>query len=96
MGKKHQRFVSIPEAIKEVKNTLLLQSELKQREEIMPVLNRLEEFEIRKGTIKTHPLDFVRRNGLWIKFRGSEKFYFGADLVELLIDRLSSKKALLR
>jgi len=92
MDKKHHKFVSILEAVKEVKNTLLMQSELKQREEIMPLLNRLEEFEIRKGTIKIHPLDFVKRNGLWIRFRGSENFYFGSDLVELLIDRLSLKQ----
>ena len=68
-----------------------MQSELKQREEIMPLLIRLEEFEVRKGTKKTHPLEFVERNGLWIRFRGSENFYFGADLVDLFIDRLSSK-----
>ena len=29
-----------------------MQSELKQREEIIPLLNRLEEFEVRKGTKK--------------------------------------------
>lgn len=91
MDKKHQKFVPIPEAIEEIKKTLLMQSELEQREEIMPLLNRLEEFEVRKGTKKTHPLEFVERNGLWIKFRGIENFYFGADLVEHFIDRLSSK-----
>ena len=67
-----------------------MQSELKNREEIEPLLDRLGDFKIRKGAKKVHPLDFTRRNGLWIKSRGSDKFYYGSDLVELLFDLLSS------
>ena len=39
---------------------------------------------------KVHPLDFVSRDGLWIKYQGSEKFYYGIDLVDLFLDLLSS------
>ena len=70
MGKKHLKFVPIPDAITEIKNTLLMQSELKQREELEPLLRRLEDLQIRKGTKKVHPLDFARRDGLWIKSQG--------------------------
>jgi hypothetical protein len=35
----------------------------------------------------------VRRNGLWIKSHGSEKFYYGIDLVKFFLDLLSSKPA---
>ena len=62
-----------------------MQSELKQRQEIEPLLRRLKNLQIRKGTKKVHPLDFVSRDGLWIKFQGSEKFYYGTDLVELFL-----------
>ena len=82
MGTKHLKFVSIPDAIEEIKTTLLVQSEFKKREELEPILRQLEDFQIRKDTIKVHPLDFVSREGLWIKYQGSEKFYYGIDLVE--------------
>jgi Fe-S-cluster containining protein len=93
MGKKHLKFVLIPEAITEIETTLLMESELKKRQEIEPLLRRLEDFRIRKGTKKVHPLDFVSRDGLWIKYQGSEKFYYGIHLVELFLDLLSSKPA---
>ena len=72
MGKNHLKFVSIPEAITEIETTLLMESELKKRQEIEPLLRRLEDFRIRKGTKKVHPLDFVSRDGLWIKFQEGE------------------------
>jgi Fe-S-cluster containining protein len=93
MGKKQRKFVSISEAILEMENTLLMQSELNKREALEPLLSKLENLQIRKGTIKVHPLDFVSRDGLWIKYQGSEKFYYGFDLVELFLDLLSSKPA---
>jgi len=92
MHKKHLKFVSITEAFAELKNTLDMQSELKKREEILPLLRRIEDLQIRRGTRDVHPLDFARRNGLWIKSNGSEKFYYGLELVELL-DLLVSKPA---
>ena len=64
MGTKYLKFVSINEAITKIKNTLLMQSELKKREEIKPLLAQLEDLQIRKGTKKVHPLDFVSRDGL--------------------------------
>jgi hypothetical protein len=70
MGTKHQKFVSITEALAEIKNTLLMQSELNKREEIKPLLAQLEDFQIQKSTKKVHPLDFVNRDGLWIKYHG--------------------------
>ncbi len=76
MNNKQLKFVSIPEAIKEIKNTLAMQSELKKQEEIEPLLVRLENIQIRKGTKNVHPLDLVSRDGLWIKSQGSEKFVF--------------------
>ncbi len=93
MHKKHLKFVLITEAFAELKNTLDMQSELKKREEIGPLLRRFEDLQIRKGTRKVHPLELVRRNGLWIKSHGSEKFYYGIDLVELFLDLLNSKPA---
>ena len=82
MGTKHLKFVSIPDAMAEIENTLLMQSELKKRQEIEPLLRQLENFQIRKDTKKVHPLDFVSRDGLWIKYQGKEKFYYGSDLVD--------------
>ena len=93
MDTKHLKFVSIPDAIEEIKTTLLMQSEIKKREELEPLLRQLEDLQIRKGTKKVHPLDFVSRDGLWIKFQENEKFYYGIDLVELFLDLLSSKPA---
>ncbi|MBW1894671.1 MAG: hypothetical protein JRI91_13385 [Deltaproteobacteria bacterium] len=56
--KKHLKFLLIPEAIDEIKNTLVMQPELKIRNEIMPLFDRIGGFEIRKDAIKVHPLDF--------------------------------------
>jgi Fe-S-cluster containining protein len=89
----HKKFISITEAFAELKNTLLMQSELKKPEELEPLLRQLENLQIRKGTKKVHPLDLVSRDGLWIKYQGSEKFYYGIDLVELFLELLSSKSA---
>jgi len=91
MGSKNLKFVSITEAIAEIKNSILMQSELKQRELIEPFLKRFEGLQIRKGIKKVHPLELVKRDGLWIKFHGSEIFYYGFDFVELFLDQLSSK-----
>ena len=93
METNHLKFVSIPDAMEEIKTTLLMQSEFKKREELEPILSQLEDMQIRKDTKKAHPLDFVSRDGLWIKYQGSEKFYYGNDLVELFLDLLSSKPA---
>ena len=68
-----------------------MQSEFKKREELEPILRQLDNFQIRKDTKKVHPLDFVSRDGLWIKYQGNEKFYYGADLVDFFLDLLSSK-----
>jgi hypothetical protein len=38
-------------------------------------------------------LDFISRDGLWIKYQGSEKFYYGTDLVDFFLDLLSSKSS---
>lgn len=70
-----------------------MQSELKKREELEPLLRQLEDLQIRKGTKEVHPLDLVSRDGLWIKYHGSEKFYYGTDLVDFFLDLLSSKPA---
>jgi len=91
MGTKHLKFVSITEAITEIKNTLLMQSKLNKREELEPFLRQLEDLQIRKGTKKVHPLDFISRDGLWIKYQGSEKFYYGTDLVDFFLNLLGSK-----
>ena len=93
MDTSHLKFVSIPDAIEEIKTTLLMQSEFKKREELEPILRQLDDLQIRKDTKKVHPLDFVDRDGLWIKFQESEKFYYGIDLVEFFLDLLSSKPA---
>ena len=54
MDTNHLKFVSIPDAMEEIKTTLLMQSELKKRQEIEPILRKLEDFQIRKGTKKVH------------------------------------------
>ena len=64
MGINHLKFVSIPDAMDEVKTTLLMQSEFKKREELEPILRQLDDLQIRKDTKKVHPLDFVSRDGL--------------------------------
>ena len=93
MGTNHLKFVSILGAMDEVKTTLLMQSEFKKREELEPILRQIEDMQIRKDTKKAHPLDFVSRDGLWITYQGSEKFYYGTDLVEFFLDLLNSKAA---
>jgi hypothetical protein len=47
MRRKHLRFALISEALSELKSTLAMQSELKQRDEIEPLLKELEDFDIR-------------------------------------------------
>ena len=79
MHKKHLKFVLITEAFAELKNTLDMQSELKKREEIEPLLRRIEDLQIRKGTRKVYPLELVRKNGLWIKSHGSDKTCSGGE-----------------
>lgn len=91
MNQKHLKFESIPDALEKLKNTMAMQSELNQQEEIEPLLARIEAFEIRKDDKKVHPLDFSKRHGLWIKSNSSEKFYYGTDLVDLFLELLSSK-----
>jgi hypothetical protein len=61
MGKKHLKFVSISNAIEEIKTTFLMQSEFKKQEELEPILRQLEDLQIRKDTKKVHLLDFVSR-----------------------------------
>ena len=68
MDTKPLKLVSITDAMEEFKNTLLMQSELKMREELEPLSRQLEDLQIRKDTKKVHPLDFVDRDGLWMKF----------------------------
>jgi hypothetical protein len=51
METNHLKFVSLPDAMEEIKTTLLMQSELKKREEIQPLLRQLEDLQIRKDTI---------------------------------------------
>jgi len=82
MDTNNLKFVSIPDAMEEIKTTLLMQSEFKKREELEPILRQLDDLQIRKDTKKVHPLDFVSRDGLWIKFQGNETFYYGSDLVD--------------
>nr|WP_319397012.1 YkgJ family cysteine cluster protein [uncultured Desulfobacter sp.] len=91
MGKKHLKFVSISDAVKELQNTLIMQSEINKQKEIKPLMEGFWNFEIRKDSIKVHPLDFADRNGLWIKSDSNEQFYYGVDLVDIFIDLLNSK-----
>ena len=60
MGKKYLKFVSISEAVKEFKNTLMMQSELKKQEEIKPLIENYGNFDTRKDEIKVHPV-FVKQ-----------------------------------
>ena len=69
MDTNHLKFVSIPDAMEEIKTTLLMQSEFLKREELEPILRQLEDLQIRKDTKKVHPLDIVSRDELWIKFQ---------------------------
>jgi hypothetical protein len=91
MGKKQLKFLSISEAPEELKNTLMMLSEVKKQGEVQSLLARIENFDIRKDVIKAHPLDLVDRHGVWIRTDGNGKFYYGVDLVEFLMDLLKSK-----
>ena len=66
MDTSHIKFVSIPDAMEEIRTTLLMQSEFKNREVLEPILRQLEDLRPRKDTKIVHPLDFVSRDGLWI------------------------------
>jgi hypothetical protein len=46
MGNKQLKFVSIPDAIEEIKSTLLMQSDLDKREKIKPLLAKLENLQV--------------------------------------------------
>jgi len=46
MGNKQLKFVSIVDAIEEIKSTLLMQSDLDKREEIKPFLANLEDLQV--------------------------------------------------
>ena len=46
MGNKQLKFVSIPDAIEEIKSTLVMQSDLDTREEIKPLLAKLEDLQV--------------------------------------------------
>ena len=55
MDKNYLKFVSIPDAMEEIKTTLLMQSDFKKREELEPILWQLEDLQIRKDTKKVPP-----------------------------------------
>jgi hypothetical protein len=78
MGTNHLKFVSIPDAIEEVKTTLLMQSEFKKREELEPILRQLEDMQIRKDTKKVHPLDFafISKKSIKISCPKSLRYHF--------------------
>ena len=65
MGTKHIKFVSITEAIKEIKYTLLMQSELKKREELEACLRQLEDLQIVHQT-KVFAGATMEFQGAWI------------------------------
>ena len=48
MDTNHLKFVSIPDAMEEIKTTLLMQSDFLKREELEPILRQLEDFQILK------------------------------------------------
>ncbi len=91
MGKKCLKFVSISEALEELKNTLMMQPEVQKQKEIGLIIASFEEFEIRKELLKVHPSDLIERHGLWIESDDNKKFYYGIDLVEFFLDLLNSK-----
>ena len=91
MGKKCLKFVSISEALEELKNTLMMQSEVQKQKEIGLIIESFEEFEIRKDLLKAHPSDLIERHGLWIESDDNKKFYYGIELVEFFLDLLNSK-----
>ena len=65
MGTKHIKFVSITEAIKEIKYILLMQSELKKREELEALLRQLEDLQI-VHQIKVFAGATMEFQGAWI------------------------------
>jgi len=73
MGKKCLKFVSISEALGELKNTLMMQSEVQKQKEIGLIIASFEEFEIRKDVLKAHPLDsFAGLNDIWVNPKTGE------------------------
>ena len=58
MDTNNLKFVSIPDAMEEIKTTLLMQSEFKKREELEPILRQLDDLQIRKDTKKSPPVGF--------------------------------------
>lgn len=91
MGKKDLKYVYIPEALEELKNTMMMQSELKKQEEIGELISGFENLEIVKDAIKVHPSDFSERYGLWIVSGNRKNFYYGIDLVNFFLDLLRSE-----
>ncbi|WP_289020171.1 hypothetical protein [Desulfobacter postgatei] len=92
MGKKDLKYVSIPEALEELKNTMMMQSELKKQEEIGELIASFGKLEIVKDTVKVHPSDFLERYGLWIvsESDNTKNFYYGIDLVNFFLELLRS------
>lgn len=62
LGTKHLKFVSITEAITEIKNTLLMLSELKKREELEPLLRQLQDLQIERTQKKIIRFNFMHAN----------------------------------
>jgi ribosome biogenesis protein Nip4 len=91
MGKECLKFVSISEALGELKNTLMMQSEEQNQKEIGPIIADFEEFEVRKDVLKAYPFEFIERRGLWIESGDNKEFYYGIDLVDFFLDLLDSK-----
>lgn len=91
MGKECLKFVSISEALEELKNTLMMQSEEQNQKEIGLIIEGFEEFNVRKDVLKEHPFEFIERHGLWIESGDDKKFYYGIDLVEFFLGILNSK-----
>ncbi|WP_020590041.1 YkgJ family cysteine cluster protein [Desulfobacter curvatus] len=91
MDKKDLKHVSIPEALEELRNTMMMQSELKKQEEIGELISGFEKLEIVKDAIKVHPSDFLERYGLWIVSDNRKNFYYGIDLVNYFLGLLRSE-----
>ncbi len=54
LGKKLIKFVSIHETMEEFNKTLMRISDLKEREEIGPLIENFGKFEVRKDAIKSY------------------------------------------
>jgi Fe-S-cluster containining protein len=91
MGKECLKFVSISEALGELKNTLMMQSEEQNQKEIGPIIAGFEEFEVQKDVLKAYPFGLIERHGLWIESEDNKEFYYGIDLVEFFLGLLNSK-----